>query len=333
MTDLRMGGRTVVGAVLTLSLWLSIAGQSAPAVEGVECQGLANASAAVRVGANRILVGADENNALLLYDATTGGAPLKVFQTSQWLGLPTGRGEVDLEGAARVGDVLYWIGSHARNKNGKRRPERQRLMGLRVSQEEGDVQLTPVAGPVSTLMEQLTAAPGLRPFDLAAAAELSPEAPGGLNIEGLAATAEGGLWIGFRSPVPDAQALLVPLLNPAEVLNQKPARWGDPARVDLGGKGIRDLVWTGREYFILAGSPDDGGRTKLMRWGGAGQAAVPIKVPGLKDLNPEALVVFGTPEKPRLLILSDDGNRKSNETRDLSRRTFRMVWVNLDGGG
>ena len=318
--------RTIPGIGWIASLFLGLSVHADPSV--VICRGLANASGAVRVGEHRILVGSDDNNALLLYDARTGGDPIQVFPMSRWLGLSPSDGSVDFEGAARVGDVVYWIGSHARNKNGKSRPERQRLLGLRVSGEDAGVQLTPVARPVTTLLDSLVTAPALSAFHLGEASRRAPESPGGLNIEGLSATPDGGLWIGFRSPVPAGKALLAPLLNPADVMDGKPARWGNPAQVDLGDeKGVRDLVWTGRDYFVLGGNAGDGGKTRLFRWAGPGSEAMAVKVPGLKELNPEALVMFGTPEKPRVLILSDDGNRTSNETRDPTQRTFRMLWV------
>jgi len=37
------------------------------------------------------------------------------------------------------------------------------------------------------------------------------KSPGGLNIEGLCATPDGQLLIGFRNPIPDGKALIAPL--------------------------------------------------------------------------------------------------------------------------
>lgn len=293
----------------------------------IECRGLANASAAVRIGQDRILVGSDENNALVLCSATAGGAPLKVFETASWLGLRRGEGEVDFEGAARIGDVVYWIGSHARNKNGRYRPERHRLLALKISHEDGDLELSPVAPAASTLLLSMMAAPTMAEFRLREATEIAPELSGGLNIEGLAAGPGGVLWIGFRSPVPGGRALLALLQNPPEFVNGLPAQWGAAQRLELGGKGIRDLVWTGKEYFVLGGNAGEGGRTRLYRWSGPGAEPTAVKAPGLKDLNAEGLVAFGPPQAPRILALSDDGNRKGNDAPDPLKRSFRMMWV------
>lgn len=318
--------------VRSLCLWAScVALGVAPAEAAeplLEFRGLANASAAVRVGEDRFLAGCDENNVLQLY-RNSGGDPLASFETSRWLGLTTRNGEADFEGAARVGDVVFWLGSHGRNKSGEKRPDRQRLLAVRVVEPSagGSVTLEPVGEPVATLVEQMAVAPSLTRFQLADAARNPPEDPGGLNLEGLAAGPDQSLWLGFRNPVPEDKALLVSLLNPLEVVAGRPARFGEPRLLDLNGRGIRDLVWTGREYFVIGGASGGGGKSQLYRWAGDASAPTPVGKAFPKSLNPEALVLFGSPESPRLLVLSDDGGRTANETWDLSRRTFRAVWV------
>jgi hypothetical protein len=294
----------------------------------LEFRGLANASAAVRVGEDRFLAGCDENNVLQLY-RTAGGDPVASFETSHWLGLTTRNGEADYEGAARLGDVVFWLGSHGRNKSGEKRPDRQRLLAVRVveSAKGGSITLKPVGEPVATLVEQMAVAPTLTRFELAEASRRPPEEPGGLNLEGLAAGPGDSLWLGFRNPVPEGRALLVPLENPLEVVAGRPARFGEPRLLDLGGRGIRDMVWTGREYFVIGGAAGGGGKSQLYRWSGDASAPVPVGKAFPKSLNPEAVVVFGSPESPRLLVLSDDGGRSANETWNYSRRTFRAMWV------
>jgi hypothetical protein len=65
---------------------------------------------------------------------------------------------------------------------------------------------------------------GHRKFSDAAALVL--EANDGLNIEGLAATPEKKLLIGFRNPIRSQRALLASLENPREVMQGKAARYG-----------------------------------------------------------------------------------------------------------
>ena len=54
----------------------------------------------------------------------------------------------------------------------------------------------------------------------------------------------GKLRIGFRNPKnEDKDALLVPLLNPAEIIKKGArAKFGDPLLLNLGGLGVRDMV-------------------------------------------------------------------------------------------
>jgi hypothetical protein len=56
---------------------------------------------------------------------------------------------------------------------------------------------------------------------LEAAEKLPPKAKGGLNIEGLAATPDQELLIGFRNPIPEDKALVLVLTNPKDLLEKK----------------------------------------------------------------------------------------------------------------
>ncbi|HEY5818827.1 MAG TPA: hypothetical protein VIU14_10590 [Mesorhizobium sp.] len=76
---------------------------------------------------------------------------------------------------------------------------------------------------------------------LEAGSKLAPEAPGGLNIEGLSAGAAGELLIGFRNPVPEGKAIVVPFENPAAVVENESARFGAPILLDLGGRVFEAL--------------------------------------------------------------------------------------------
>ena len=42
--------------------------------------------------------------------------------------------EADLEGSARVGDLIYWIASHGRDSNGRRQPHRLRFFATPIRQ-------------------------------------------------------------------------------------------------------------------------------------------------------------------------------------------------------
>jgi hypothetical protein len=288
---------------------------------------MANASTAIRVGTNQFLTGCDEDNIVKLYRAGVSGGPIAEFDLSRWLELRGRPGEADIEGAARVNDTIYWIGSHSRARDGRIRPNRERILATRLVEGTNGVTLEKVGHPCTHLLGALLRAPQLTRFHLSDAALKAPEEEGGLNIEGLASTRDGGLLIGFRSPLVNGKALIVPLKNPVTIMTGARPELGDPVLLDLNGLGIRDIVFTGLEYFILAGGPGHGGTSHLYRW--AGGTAVPERVEkaGIRHLNPEGIANFGTAERPRLLIVSDDGNQVSNRKGTMSVKTFRSVIV------
>jgi hypothetical protein len=243
--------------------------------------------------------------------------------------LGTGSSEADIEGAAAIGSRVYWISSHSRNSKGKVQPSRHRIFATDVRDGLPPV-LVPVGKPYVDLLRDLAEAPALKPYRLDAAARLAAEAEGGLNIEGLAATPEGGLLIGFRNPLRNQRALVVPLLNPAAIVEGKRAQLGTPIELDLDRRGIRSIELVGSTYLIVAGPTADRGSFALYRWSGAA-AEAPVMAPdvALRDLRPEAL--FAIPQSPRVQLLSDDGGLLvgGGECKNLpmSRQAFRSLVV------
>jgi hypothetical protein len=290
--------------------------------------GMANASLAVMAGTNLFLTGCDVENVVKLYRSGVSGPPLAEFDLSPWLDLHGHPGDADIEAAARIGDVIYWLGSHSRARDGRPRPNRERLLATRIVEgTNGLVRLQPVGRPYEQLHMALLRAPQLTRFHLLEAASKAPEEEGGLNLEGLAATPDGGLLIGFRSPLVNGRALVVPLRNPAQIMTGARAELGEPLLLDLDGLGIRDFVFTGLEYFVIAGRTAHGGTSHLFRWSGGTSVPEHLEKAGLRRLNPEGVANFGTREHPRLLLVSDDGNQVYNRNQPPGLRTFRSVWV------
>ena len=219
--------------------------------------------------------------------------------------------ECDLEGAAKIGDLIFWIGSHGRDKDAKEKKERQVLFATKLSGVGKDAKLE-IAGKVYTqLIDDFLKDSALAPFDLAKAATRAPKDEGGLNIESLAADADK-LWIGFRNPKSKAkEALLVPLLNPTEIIKEGVrAKLGDPLLLNLGGLGVRDMVAWNDGFLIIAGDFVDrfepGAKpSRVFSWK-PGTEPKDIGV-DFGDLNPEAIMIMGEGDKARILILSDDG--------------------------
>jgi uncharacterized protein DUF3616 len=266
--------------------------------------GTCEPSAAVMLEPGLFVVGDDDKEDLLVYEKGKPAKP-KILEISALPGL---KKKADLEGAARIGDAIYWIGSHSRKNNGKEDLDRHRLFAIKV--KAGTLTAEAVGKPYERLLEDLQHDSRFEKFHLDAAAKLPPGQEGALNIEGLAARPDGSLLIGFRNPIPDGKALIVPLLNPSEVLAGKQPSFGDPIQLDLGGLGIRSLEhWPAADsYLIIAGSFEDGCRFQAFRWSGmANEKPQPIANAGLSLLVPEA-VFFDPALPPELFILSDDGD-------------------------
>lgn len=311
--------------------------RSAPRAGTLVFRGTCDASAAVPLSDSLFITVSDEDNVLRLYDADHPGAPLRELDLSAPLGLvkltrnnAIRAEESDLEAATRVGEFAFFLTSHARNSSGKFKPARLRFFATSAP-TNGSVTL--IGRPYEGLLDDLLAEPKLFPFDLRAASELPPKAEGGLNLEGMTARFEGGVWLGFRNPIRNGQALLVPLENPLELVSGTArARFGAPIALDLQGLGVRGLSSFRGRYLIEAGHFHHGAVSKLFTWQGG--AASPRRVDGLDltDFNPEG---FFTPEsRGQILVLSDDGTRtidgrECKHLRDPSAKTFRGLWVTL----
>ncbi len=293
--------------------------------------GCCDGSAAAWINEAVFAASSDEQNVLRIYPRDSAGGPLAVVDLATFLGSGR-RDEADLEGAARLGDLVFWIGSHSRNSDGKQRRSRHVLFATRVVGAGSTASLEPVGVPYRGLVAALEAASDLAPFDFTAAARRPPEDPGGLNIEGLSAGPDGSLWVGFRNPVPGRRALLVPILNPANVIRGETARLGAPLQLDLDGLGIRDMAKVGGRFLILGGPADGGGRHRLFLWDGSEQP--PRELPGAipKRFQAEGLVVADRPDAAFADLLADEGNERIGDTQckeidDPVQRVFRALRV------
>ncbi len=294
--------------------------------------GVCDASAAVALDAHRFLLGGDEDSKLRLYDLRQPGPPRQIFDLAPALELDRKSPETDLEAAVRVGNRVYWIGSHGRNLNGKERASRQRFFATRVeiTADGFDVHLD--GRPYKDLLLDLEADARLRPFRLSAASQKAPKDNGGLAIEGLCDTPDGHLLIGFRNPIHEGRALVVPLLNPDGVLAGERARLGDPLALDLGGLGVRDFVRDGARYIVIGGPFGSGGRFRFYEWGGPGTEPTVLDWKAPKKWSPEGLVLFPEAWPERIFVLSDDGTREVNDCEckllpDPAQRRFRTGWI------
>ncbi len=277
---------------------------------------------------------------LRLFRSGEGGEPLAMGHIPAAAWDPRGEGlpEPELEAAARIGPLTYWIGSSgssglagasngatngATSKGGgaaERRPQGLKLFAttLGIATPAGGkglgLTLDPIGRPYASLVDDLAADPRYAVFDLPAAAGRSGGSSG-LRIGGMVATPSGALLVAFRQPIAKGKALLAPLTNPNAVLAGEPARFGDPVQLDLAGLGIRSLAMVDGSLYILAG-PGEGqkpGGAKgipavFYRWNGQFESGAvrlrsSVAAPG-PLLSPAQVLVR---MDDHLLLLSEEG--------------------------
>src|SRR5258706_7161630 len=156
---------------------------------------MCDASAAVALDAEHFIVADDERNTLRIYKRGQADQVAAV-DLSGFLGTKPDK-ESDIEAAAAIGDRIYWISSHGRNARGNVQPRRRRFFATQVRSGASGPYVVPVGKPSVKLLVPLRSAPQLAPYKLREAGKLPPEADGGFNIEGLAATPDGNLLIGL----------------------------------------------------------------------------------------------------------------------------------------
>lgn len=320
-------------------------------------EGICDASGVVDLGDNEFGVADDEMNLLLAYEIGESGAARESFEISKFLGVvkppkkkketkskkkdkKKEKGEkatkikvkeVDIEGAARIGDYIVWIASHGRKSSGKEAEERMRLFATSIEHKEGVLELVPKGTPYEDLLDDFLSDKRYERFGLKEASEKAPKESGGLNIEAITDRPDGTLLIGFRSPLIDGKAIVAPLLNHKEVLEEEKAKFGDPILLDLGGRGLRGLASHNGEYLIVANDPEgDGHHPALFLWDGKSLTPNLLSSIRFGDFNPEAVAILPDDEGGRVLMLSDDGSKeigedKCKDLKDLSQRRFRST--------
>jgi hypothetical protein len=287
-------------------------------------EGLCDASAAVALDTRHFVVAGDEDNTLRIFErgqpVARASVPLDAF-------LRSGKVEADLEAAARIGERIYWIGSLSRDGKGRPAPQRDRFFATHIERTHTPPTLQPVgAGPVK-LLDALLASDAGRAWRLDEAARMAPEAAGGLNVEGLTHTPEGALLIGFRNPLREGKALVLPLRNPAQVVEGQAPQFGEALALDLGGRGVRAMTRVADGYLVVGGPTADEGGFGLFHWRGGNDTPQPLSLPALGTLRPEAL--FGWPGTAQLQLLSDDGGTqlrgKACKKLPAAQQSFRSL--------
>jgi hypothetical protein len=293
-----------------------------PASGPVIYPGLCRPSTALAFGNGLVVVAEPAGTppgTLRLFRSGEGGEPLAMGHIPAAAWDPRGEGlpQPELEAAARIGPLAYWIGSSGA---AERRPQGVKLFAttLGIATPAGGkglgLTLDPIGRPYASLIDDLAADPRYAVFDLPAAAA-RPGGSSGLRIGGMVSTPSGALLVAFRQPVVKGMALLAPLTNPNAVLAGEPARFGDPVQLNLAGLGIRSLAMVDGSLYILAG-PGEGQKpggaqgipAVFYRWNGQFESGAvrlrsSAKAPG-PLLSPAQVLVR---MDDHLLLLSEEG--------------------------
>jgi len=284
-------------------------------------RGTCDGSGAVALDDGYFLDFNDENQNLRIYAQGASAAAVQSLDINAGLGLAVGE-EADLEDAARVGDRVYVISSHARNKDGELQTSRYRFFALDLAGAVPGLKMH-IAGVSSHLLADmldagnwstpnasiLTLLQSTSQLSKGTVASLAPKQQG-TNIEGLAALGDTGvLVVGLRNPRSGSKAILVTLLNADAVIGGAKARFGEAITLDLAGQAVRGMAWsTSHQSMFLLGGPHDEaqGPFALWRWNGPGSAAVKVEdIIAPAGSGPEAVIAY--PGTKDLQVLFDMG--------------------------
>ncbi|MGO6784010.1 DUF3616 domain-containing protein [Rhizobium ruizarguesonis] len=259
--------------------------------------GICEASAAALIDASHVAIASDDYDAILVYER---GKPQSVARLEV-------SDATDIEAAARIGDMIFWLTSHSVNKNGEDKKKRKVLFTTKVG-ANGELSN---AGPVyRNLRADIAGALGRREGRLAPF----------FNIEGMTATPEGHLLIGLRGPetIIGDKAILVEVENPMQLVSiaASEAVAAKIARVvtldlsdgpEASGRGVRDIVRVDDRYLIVGGSEPDGDDPppKLFWWDGkSGDDATPGPHVDFSGMTPEAIIAWSNHDGE---VFSDNG--------------------------
>ena len=293
--------------------------------------GIADASAAVTIENDYMLVANDESNYFYLYHRNYSALPVSIFDynINNPLALTDSSSgkwkEVDVEGAVksiRNPSVIYWIGSMSNNSSLFYKPNRNRLFAVTVSGKAPHLRISN-AGHISQLREYLIRWGDKHGYDFGGSAAVGrdPKTADGFNIEGMVFGPDNKtLYIAFRSPlVPTTsrtKAVIAPVkefetwFNSGSPVGEP--NIGDPIELDLGSRGIRDIIrLPNGSYVIIGGSYGPTVMPAIFAWSGQDEEAASLITSfEPKGLNVEGVLPVyeaGRISTNKLQVLNDNG--------------------------
>ena len=301
-----------------------------------------NASTAVALDDDYMVVGDDEDQVLRIYHRRIDGPPVYTRDFTASLGLtdvgPSGLiREVDIEASVRVGNRIYWFGSHGNcggcDPPGELRPNRLRLFATDIVKTgtnyslEGRWPLSQSSPRPDQLGQQQWAwAWPCRAATRRQRRRRRPSRNGGsrwLQHRGTHDEPHGhGRLYRFSLAVDPGSgrtnALIVPLLNLPQLVAGSPApgpaRFGKPIELFLDRRGIRSIDAVSNGYVIVAGTTTNSGSFRIYTWNG-NTNQVPVERQSSFSVNqPEGLIVNGPiATGSEVQLISEGANDFSSE--------------------
>jgi uncharacterized protein DUF3616 len=230
--------------------------------------------------------------------------------------------ELDGEGVAYADGAFYVIGSHGHPRDRKHRLDpggddeeiaakikaSSQLVRIRLPQSAWDGELGTVRGAQIETSARVREA--IRTVGELASSTDKRLDENGLTIEGVA-VAGGRLYAGFRGPLLNGKSAVIMSVSLGRLFDQGPL---DPeiTKLDLGGRGIRDIAYDHGVFTILAGpAADSGGDFAVFDWDGSGAAKIVGVLPaGEDEEKPEGIISLERSEQSQRVLLVYDGAKE-----------------------
>jgi len=208
----------------------------------------------------------------------------------------------DLEAITAKGNIVYGITSHTFSKSNKRKATREKF--IMFTYEDGAVEEFYIYKYLKRDLYQKF--PKIFKNDIFST--------NSINIEGLAVDSQSeGLLIGFRSPLLNSDAMLIPIKNPNQVfLKQERPDFGQPIRLNLGGLGVRDITYDEdkKGYWIIAGGVDNREfKFELWFWDRVNSKVFLVKNQPDIGYGEGITVIKNDTKNPALFIVEDNGQK------------------------
>jgi Ca2+-binding RTX toxin-like protein/methionine-rich copper-binding protein CopC len=316
--------------------------------------GSSDTSSAQALDANWMVVADNEANVLRVYPRAGGSAVAEWSFASLNPLLASAQG--DIEASVRIGDTLYFSGSHSNKSGGAEADNREIIFAVNVSGTGAATQFT-LVNNYTGLEAALVAwdssnghGLGANHFGLAVASAngMPPESVNGFNIEGLTASTDGStLMFALRAPVVGAnENAVIVTVQTSSIFTGTPV-FGAPIELDLGGRGIREIKMAsdGSGYLIIAGpsasaSAEVTNDFHLYRWDGVHQPVeLDTELDSLlvgSDGSFETIVDLPSVNSgTKIQLLQDDGDTlwsgQTTISKDLpaSQQKYLGDWVTL----